>query len=222
MSNKKYIKDLEKIAKIITEPLKGLPFNSVIRLLSECKVLFFSELSNNNVLLQQITRAVDMAGKKSYRDGIFTSRPNEAGNKIEPFVKEALNKVGLNADTPIAKNGKRKATGYPDIEIINKKQTIYLECKTYNIKNVTTSQRAFYFSPSKNFKITKDAPHLLLAFQIEERKRGGRKAYVPVYWKLYTLENFKVDLKHEFNQSNKKLYASEFSKKSLLAEKAIK
>lgn len=218
MSDQKYIKNLEAIAKIITEPLKNLPFSSVIRLLSGKKVLKF----NNKILLGRLNKAISLAGKKAYKTGIFAKRVNEVGNKIELFVKEAMNNIGLRVDTPMAQNGKRKATGYPDIEITDKNQTIYLECKTYNIKNVNTSQRAFYFSPSENFKITKDAPHLMLSFQVEVKKRKGRKAYVPVHWKLYTLENLKVDLKHEFNQSNKNLYASEFSKKALLAEREIR
>lgn len=217
MSDQKYIKSLEKITKIITEPMKDLPFGSVIRLLSGKKVLKF----NNKILLNKLNKAISSAGNKAYKTGIFTKRVNEAGNQIELFVKEAINNAGLQADTPMAQNGKRKASGYPDIEIANKNQTLYLECKTYNIKNINTSHRAFYFSPSKNFKITKDAPHLMVCFQIIKTKRKNKSAYAPVYWKLYTLENLKVNLKHEFNQSNKNLYSGEFSEKSLLSYSEI-
>ena len=89
-----------------------------------------------------------MAGKEAFTQGIFTARPNEAGNEIEPFVKAALLSQGLKAQTPVTANGKAKASGYPDIEIIGD-IPCYLECKTYNLKNVETTQRAFYFSPSE-------------------------------------------------------------------------
>jgi len=223
MEEQDYIKDLEKIAKVIAQPFRNLPFSSVIRLLSGCNVLkFYHQNSGHGLLLSKLKSAADIAGKKAYKVGIFTARPNEAGNKIEPFVKEALKKGGLDADTPLAKNGKRKATGYPDIQITYGNQlTAYLECKTYNIKNIDTSQRAFYFSPSENFKVTKDALHLLLSYQLVQEVRNNKQAYVPVHWKILTLDSLTVDLKHEFNQSNVKMYGKKSVTKALLAEGKI-
>lgn len=220
MTEQDYIKDLEKIAKVIAEPFKNLPFSSVIRLLSGFKVISFEKNKKEHLdLLQKLTSAAQIAGKKANEQGIFTDRPNEAGNRIEPFVKDALQKVGLKADTPIAKSGKKKATGYPDIEInFEKSQTAYLECKTYNINNINTTQRAFYFSPSSNFKVTKDALHVMLSYQIEKGKRNNKNAYIPVNWKLYSLEFLTVDLKNEFNQSNVKMYGEKSDPKALLKE----
>jgi hypothetical protein len=96
----------------------------------------------------------------------------------------------------------------------------YLECKTYNIKNVNTTQRAFYFSPSDQFKVTRDAIHLLLAFQLEPEQRDGKRVFVPVHWKLITLHDLKVDLKHEFNQHNRDMYGSGVAS-ALIAEADI-
>ncbi len=220
MEERDYIKDLEKIAKVITQPFKNLPFSSVIRLLSGCKVLKFDNQNPDyKLLLSKLKSAAELAGKEAFKVGIFTKRPNEAGNKIEPFVKEALRQSDLIADTPVAQNGKKKSTGYPDIQITyGNGLTAYLECKTYNIKNIDTSQRAFYFSPSRNFKVTKDALHLLLGYQLIQEKRNNKVAYIPVHWKILTLDSLTVDLKHEFNQSNVKMYGKKAEPKAVLAE----
>jgi hypothetical protein len=138
---------------------------------------------------------------------------------IEPFVRAALKAQSLDAKIPKTKDGKAKAAGYPDIEIRGE-LPCYLECKTYNIKNVETTQRAFYFSPSKKFKITCDALHLLLAYELERRKRNGKDAFIPVHWKLITLQDLRVDLKHEFNQHNRNMYGSGAAK-ALIAEADI-
>jgi hypothetical protein len=223
MEEQDYIKDLEKIAKVIATPLKNLPFPSVIRLLSGCKVLIFDHQNRDYTsLLSKLKSAVELAGKEAFKIGIFTRRPNEAGNKIEPFVKEALKKIGLDADTPIAKSGRKKSTGYPDIQITyGKGLTAYLECKTYNIKNINTTQRSFYFSPSKNFKVTKDALHLMLSYQLVQEERDNKPAFVPTNWKILTLEFLNVDLKHEFNQSNVKIFGKKSEPKAVLAEGEI-
>ena len=44
---------------------------------------------------------------------------------------------------------------------------------------------------------------------------------MPVHWKLITLENLTVNLKYEFNQSNRGLYGSE-ANKALLGEGTAK
>jgi len=222
-SDDNYTGSLEATIRKFLAPLKDIEFKVVIRAVSGCEVLSFdASSSKNKKLLEIISRAVALAGKNSAKAGIFTARPNEAGNEIEPFVKEALRKAGLAADTPVASSGRKKAMGYPDIEITDASgQISYLECKTYNKKNVDTSQRAFYFSPSKDFKITKDAFHFLVSFQLEKEVRGGKVCFVPKHWRLYTLENLTVDLKHEFNQSNNKLYGSKSDPHSLLTEADI-
>jgi len=86
----------------------------------------------------------------------------------------------------------------------------YLECKTYNIENINTTQRSFYLSPSKNSKITKDAHHFLLSFEIFITKRIRRmNLYKCKSWKLISLEKLDVDIKYEFQSDNRRLYSSE-------------
>lgn len=161
----------------------------------------------------------EFGGKKAFGEGIFTARPNEAGNHIEPFVVDALRYTGLKADKPIAKSGKKKAAGYPDIYIEDKYgRIIYADCKTYNTKTKHQTFRTFYFSPSKDPKITRDAFHLLLSFELDTAERKGKRAFIPISWQIYTLDKLLIQVKHEFNASNKDLYAPQ----ALLAQGKIK
>ncbi|MDF2956119.1 MAG: hypothetical protein OD815_001735 [Candidatus Alkanophagales archaeon MCA70_species_2] len=219
-NREEYIKQLEAIISKFLEPLKGIPYPIAIRALTGCEVLHFDlSCGDNQKLLNLLKNAAKIAGNEAYKQGIFTRRPNEAGNHIEPFVISALRKVGLRADKPRTKSGKIKVAGYPDIEIIDKQgRVIYLDCKTYNTATKNQSFRTFYFSPSKDPKITKDAFHLLLSFELTREERKGQIAFIPISWQLYTLENLKVQVKHEFNASNKDLYKPEF----LLARGKIK
>jgi len=182
MSNsEEYIKQLEETIRRFLEPIKDIPYNIAIRSLTGCRVLEFDRNDN----------------KTAYRKGIKTKRPNEAGNQIEPFVINSLNKVGLKAEKPKSRKGKVKIAGYPDIEISDEYgRTIYLECKTYSALTKGQSFRTFYFSPSKDPKITKDAFHLLLSFELSQRKRKKGPIFVPVSWQLYTLENLKVQIRY--------------------------
>src|SRR3989304_208579 len=134
-TNEEYIKQLEDTLGKFLTPLKDIPFAITIKVLSGCEVLTFDKTqAPTRDLLEQIMNAAKIAGTEANRIGIFTARPNEAGNHIEPFVKTALTQAGLRADTPVTKSGKRKATGYPDIEIeLENGKAVYIECKTYNL-----------------------------------------------------------------------------------------
>jgi len=58
----------------------------------------------------------------------------------------------------------------------------------------------------------------MVGFEISKEKRNGESVFVPIHWKLYTLEKMLVQIKHEFNASNKGMYRQE----ALLAEGGIK
>jgi len=214
-----YIKELEQVISDFLIPLKRMPFPIVIKALTGYNVLSFDpSLERNKILLKQLGRAARIAGKKAYKVGIFTARPNEAGNRIESFVIEALERVGLKANKPVAESGKRKTAGYPDIQIEDRwSRTIYLDCKTYNTSTKNQTFRTFYFSPSKDPKITENAFHLLMSFELATGKRKRKTAFIPISWQIYTLDKLKVQVKHEFNASNKDLY----TKNALLAKGII-
>jgi len=217
--HEQYIRQLEEAIGRFLEPLRGVPFPIAIKALTGFEVLAFDpSLERNKKLVEQLSKAAQLGGQKAYQEGIFAARPNEAGNHVEPFVVAAFRQVGLKADTPISKSGKRKAVGYPDIQIEDENgRIVYLDCKTYNTLTKNQSFRTFYFSPSEDPKITRDAFHLLMSFELTTAERKGKRAFIPISWQIYTLDKLLIQVKHEFNASNRELY----TKEALLAQGRI-
>jgi len=220
-TNEDYIKQLEETVVKFLKPMEGVPFHLAIRALYRRKVIPLNLKEDKDVqLIETLSQVAQIAGENANRKGIFRSRPNEVGNDIEKFVREALKKVGFNPETPMTAGGTRKAAGYPDIYVKDKySRHVYLECKTYNKANINTTQRAFYFSPAEEgrSKIIYDAPHIVMSFEIKQIQRSGRRCYIPVAWKLVSIHSMKVSVKHEFNASNRDIYRRE----AILAEGKI-
>ena len=214
-----YVRKLEETISKFMSPLRDIPFPIAIRALTGYEVIPFNpnDLSDAE-LLKALTQAAQKAGERAFQEGIFARRPNEAGNAIEPFVTDALRELGLRAEVPRTQAGIRRSAGYPDREIVFAGHTpTYLDCKVYSTETKAQTFRTFYMSPSDNPKITKDAHHLLLSYELTRQTREGRQAFVPISWQLYTLDNLSVQVKHEFNASNRDLYREEY----LLAEGTI-
>jgi hypothetical protein len=201
----------------LTKSARQIPFKEVVHATTGFSVL---DIQTNNPahveLRKQLLKAAALAGERAAAKGLAASRPNEAGNYLEPFVRAALREVGLEARIPKTSSGEAQVAGYPDVEIAGP-IPCYLELKTYNTSTANTTQRSFYYSPSSHPKITCDALHFLLGYEMEKVTRDNQTVFIPVRWKLLTLENLLVDLKFEFNQSNRGLYGSE-SEESVLAE----
>ena len=190
----------------LTRPAKKIPFKTVIEATTGHRVL---DLDTNNAshaeLQSKLLKAARLAGERANREGIVAARPNEAGNYLEPFVRAALKECGVEARIPRTTQNRAQVAGYPDIEIAAP-TPCYLELKTYNAKTANTTQRSFYYSPSATPKVTRDAVHLLLGFELTKIERDGKAVFVPTHWKLVSLSALEVDLKFEFNQSNRGLY----------------
>jgi hypothetical protein len=207
-----YVKNLENIIQRMLTPLKDIPFPLVIKAISGHDVVPFNPSdTEDSQLLDQIEKAVIDAGNQMVLDGVYAKRVNEIGNAVEPFVRDALNKIGLDAATPSDKNGKKQATGYPDLCIRKSGKTHYIECKTYNENTENTSQRSFYLSPSDKFKVTEDGHHFVVSYQMIRIGSNGFKGdrYKPVHWRILSLDKLSVDVKYEFNTDNKELYSRE-------------
>jgi len=209
MDNNDYIKKLENVIKQMLQPLKDIPFNLVIEEMTGKKVLSF-EFNNEDhkKVLNLLKQAALNAGKEINKTGILRPRPNEVGNDIELYVRKALNSLSLNADIPVGPSGNKKAVGYPDIIFWFNKQPYYLECKTYNAKNIDTTQRSFYFSPSDEFKVIYDAPHFILSYEIYVAgEKGNNHIYKCRHYKILSIEKLSLDIKYEFNSDNKRMYS---------------
>ena len=209
MKNEEYLKKLENVIKQMLQPLKDIPFNLVIEAMTGKKVLPFDfKNQEHEKLLALLKNAALNAGKEINKLGILRSRPNEVGNDIENYVRKALNSLGLKADIPIGLRGNKKATGYPDILFWYNNIPYYLECKTYNIENIATTQRSFYFSPSDEFKVSYDTIHFMLSFEIYiAGEKEGKHIYKCKSYKILSLESLSVDVKYEFNSDNQRLYS---------------
>jgi len=204
-----YTKRLENVIKQMLQPLKDIPFNLVIEAMTGKKVVSFdfTNLSHKEVL-ELLKQSALNAGREINKTGILRPRPNEVGNDIEPYVRNALNFFGLNADIPVGPSGRKKTTGYPDIIFWHKNLPYYLECKTYNIENIATTQRSFYFSPSDEFKVIYDAPHFILSYEIYVAGESGNKhIYKCKHYKILSIESLSLDVKYEFNSDNKRMYS---------------
>lgn len=209
MVNNEYTKRLENIIKQMLQPLKDIPFNLVIEAMTGKKVISFDFTKpDHQEVLKLLKQSALNAGKEINKTGILRPRPNEVGNDIEPYVRNALNTLGLKADIPVGPNGLKKAMGYPDILFWFNNTPYYLECKTYNIENIGTTQRSFYFSPSDEFKVIYDAPHFILSFEIYVAgEKGNTHIYKCKHYKILSIESLLLDVKYEFNSDNKRMYS---------------
>ncbi len=204
-----YSRQLEDVIKQMLKPIRGIPLKLVIESLCNHTILPFDKTDvKDKQLLDNLVKIVEIAGKNINKVGIKRKRPNEVGNDIEPFIKEALNSNGYPSRTPSTISGHQKAMGYPDIEFTDEFNRInYLECKTYNLENIHTTQRSFYLSPSEDFKITKDAHHFIVSYEIfEETRTQNLNIYKCKSWKIISAEKLLVDVKYEFNSDNARLY----------------
>ena len=215
---RKYVSQLESVVRQMLVPLKGVPFNMVIEAMTGRQVIDFDAGDGRH---RNILDLLVEAGRRSVAainaaGGISSARPNEVGNYVEPYVKDALNSLdSVTADIPRTASGKHKSTGYPDIEVRVGDTTVYVECKTYNRRNADTTQRSFYLSPAEGFKVTCDALHFLLAFEIAVAGPGCYKANG---FRVLALENLSLDVKHEFNSDNRRLYSGKDGARLLHSE----
>lgn len=209
MKDPEYIKRLENALKQMLTPLKDIPFNLVIESLTGHKVIPFDFANGEDKKILELLRsAAIVAGKEINKEGIESKRANEVGNYIEAFVKKEMEMLKLSPGTPAGATGKKKASGYPDIIFSYNGKPYYLECKTYNLENISTTQRSFYFSPSEDFKVVYDTHHFILSYEMVVEARGGDKnVYKTKSYKILSLGSLSVDVKYEFNSDNRRLYS---------------
>ena len=118
-------------------------------------------------------------------------RYNECGNYMESILDIACDDI----ISPKTSKGKLMSSAYPDREL---KDEAYIEVKVFDVDSKESSFRSFYLSTLD--KITKELPHILVAFP---HKNGVLIDTKPEVIDLYDL---KLKLKQEFNASNKDIY----------------
>jgi hypothetical protein len=81
-------------------------------------------------------------------------------------------------------------------------------------------ENSFRYSPGTHPKIERDALHFLLSFQIEKTVRDGTAGFVPIRWKLISLEGMSLEVHTEFLQNNHHIYCEQ-TPQALIAESPV-
>lgn len=184
----------------LREGLRDVPLPVIVEALSGHHVLSWAGESRERLtaVANDVLAAVNAAD-------LTAARVNEAGNAVEAHVQAALAARGFRAGRPAGPSGRAHAAGYPDLEAIASEggDAFYIEVKTYHASTEDSTQRTFYLSPSADFKVTRDAFHLLIAVQLEN---VGDDVYRAASVRWLDLSRLRCDLKHEFNASNRDMY----------------
>jgi hypothetical protein len=197
------------------QQLRGVPFSEVIFDTTGKKVLPFDA---HNAVDQRVAKAISTAAGEAIkrlnaRDSAIQNidRINEVSSRFEDTLRELLNSTpGLRCDFPLTVEGKVQRSGYPDLCIIDleSKRVFYLDPKLYTAGSRDSSFRAFYFEPRKGTnKVRDDAVHFVVGFEHETPAKNGVWKFTR--WDLVDLSRFSVNLKAEFQGSNRDMYRPE-------------
>jgi hypothetical protein len=219
------------------EELRGIPFSEVIFDATGRKVLPFEP--HNEVdrrVAKAISAASDETIKRlNATDSEIRKidRINEVSSHFENTLRELLNATpGLECNFPFTTEGKLQRSGYPDLRItdLESKRVFYLDIKLYATGSRDSSFRTFYFEPRKSTnKVRDDAVHLVIGFEHapsdrstsinqgdsgpDEKAVTQRRSYNAGWkftrWDLVDLSRFTVQLKAEFQASNRDMYRPE-------------
>lgn len=137
------------------------------------------------------------------------ARINETSRFFEERLRELLNATpGFQCDWPKTKDGKVQRSGYPDLRLVHQAsgRVVYLDPKVHAEESAESSFRTFYFEPAEGTgKITEDAHHLILG--IAHDGKTGQWRFTG--WKVVDVSQLSLQLKAEFNASNRDMYAPE-------------
>jgi hypothetical protein len=192
---------LKAVIKQMLCPLRNIPMDVIIESICDHEIWPYDGHARDS--LESI---VQKAGALINQPGIRASRPNEVGNYCEPHILKAIRNQGFEADIPSTQGGRKKSVGYPDVFARIEGKPFYIEIKSYNAKNKNTTQRSFYLSPSKDFKVCQDGYHLVFAFRMSKNDQGLFRADSCT---VLDVRELLCDVKYEFNADNRRLYGNE-------------
>ena len=189
---------LEQLLARFLEPLGNIPFEIFIRAWFKQKVIKFDPVSDSALF-----EIIKILGKNTchltIESKIISKRPNEVGNVLENYVKQAGEILGLDIEKP-------KGSGYPDLRLKYRDTVTYIEVKSYNLKSVDSSFRSFYLSPPKRPKIDSSGHHIVIGFEVEEVDNGN---YCAKAFHLVDAYGLCCSLKFEAQSNNVLLYSNE-------------
>jgi hypothetical protein len=154
---------------------------------------------------QEALLAVAQATCESFNRAVHVEfdRTNEVGIAVERLLQREFEKEEIFCEIPETLSGRRQSAGYPDLEFHLEGQCFYLEVKVFSSDTIESGQRTFYFSVSDNPKVTQDAFHLLMGFEISKMDDAN---YRILGFHIRDLRNLPCKVKIEYNASNRDLY----------------
>ncbi|MDD5199191.1 MAG: hypothetical protein PHC88_05255 [Terrimicrobiaceae bacterium] len=193
------------------EALHGVSFAEVLKVATGHRILPVNPREQAG-LLSQLGSALD-AALAELNDPAHpihgAGRVNEASRFVEDEIRRQLNALpGWKCSVPLTSGGREQRSGYPDLRVVTDRGVIfYLDPKLYARGGRAGSLRTFYYEPKAlTGKIHDDAIHLIAG--IEHDGADARSLRLR-RWELIDLSRLKVQLKAEFQASNRDLYRDE-------------
>lgn len=173
----------------IMKRIRGIPFSYVIKMTTGHEV--YPVTKEDADVIQEIYEKAKAVLEEAKDEDFSSLRPNEISNRLEDMLRTKLN----------GKIPENKVAGYPNILIERKGKSYYVEVKLAEEDELNSSFRTFYYEPVELGKVTRDACHIIVGFIHKKRSIIG--------FKIIDASKIKVNLKSEFNASNRELYRQE-------------
>lgn len=189
--------------------LKGIPFSEVLAATTGKNIL---PVPRDAAWLSRLAAVLDrtLAAMNDPAHPIHSvGRINEASRFIEDQLMAECNKEpGWSCAIPRTSSGDEQRSGYPDLRLVlDDKTVVFLDPKLFARGSKASTLRTFYYEPkSTTGKVHDHASHLLVGVQ-HNGGEGGKIRFEE--WDLVDVSKIKVQLKAEFQASNKDLYRND-------------
>lgn len=151
----------------------------------------------------KLENAIRSGSEQFNRSGFSADRMNEVGVNLEDCLLGAMAESGLTVGFPKTRSGRIQRSGYPDLRLDIDSRIYYIEVKTFSPSSVGSSQRTFYVSNSPDPKVTEDAVHLLIGFEVDKKSDDS---YRVTRFLCRDIRKLACKVKIEFNASNLDMY----------------
>ena len=191
--------------------LKGIPFSEVLAATTGKKILPIDP-SKDQAWLKKLGAILDLTLAKLNDPAhpMHTAgRINEASRFIEDELLAECAKVeGWSCGIPKTTAGEEQRSGYPDLRLVLEDgSVVYLDPKLFATDSRASSFRTFYYEPkTTTSKVQDDARHLLVGVHHNEAQGGQLRLEG---WDLVDVSRIQVQLKAEFQASNRDMYRDE-------------
>lgn len=188
--------------------LKNIPFAEVIEEATGTTVQPVDP-SADAAWLDRLAAAVERTMQRLNAPGSpirASARVNEASRFIEETLStELAGESGWRCDVPTTTDGDSQRSGYPDLRLVLADgSVVYLDPKLHASYSKESTLRTFYYEPKTlTNKVRENARHILVGLAHNDTPGDGLRI---VGWELVDLSRLRVQLKAEFQASNRDLY----------------